>query len=93
MRRQTGPVQQWIDSIPSPIKSNFSMKNDNQGESSSKKPNISLASLTEPKDIPYSMRTKQLTMTVSAPINVPNTTSNNATGLPRYNKRHSTRNV
>ncbi|XP_043588975.1 uncharacterized protein LOC122570552 isoform X1 [Bombus pyrosoma] len=81
MRRQTGPVQQWIDSIPSPIKSNFSMKNDNQGESSSKKPNISLA-LTEPKDIPYSMRTKQLTMTVSAPINVPNTTSNNTTGLP-----------
>lgn len=70
------------------------MKNDNQGESSSKnlKPNISLA-LTEPKDIPYSMRAKQLTMTVSAPINVPNTTSNNTTGLPRYNKRHSTRNV
>ena len=38
--------------------------------------------LTEPKDIPYSMRAKQLTMTVSAPINVPNTTSNNTTGLP-----------
>ncbi|KOX74676.1 hypothetical protein WN51_13111, partial [Melipona quadrifasciata] len=76
MRRQTGPVQQWIDSIPSPMKSNFSMKNANQGESS-KKPNVSLA-LTEPKDIPYSMRTKeQLTMTMSAPINVPNTTSNN----------------
>ncbi|KAK1123225.1 hypothetical protein K0M31_008858 [Melipona bicolor] len=76
MRRQTGPVQQWIDSIPSPIKSNFSMKNENQGESS-KKPNVSLA-LTEPRDIPYSMRTKeQLTMTMSAPINVPNTTSNN----------------
>lgn len=85
MRRQTGPVQQWIDSIPSPIKSNFSMKNENQGESS-KKPNVSLAS-TEPKDIPYSMRTKeQLTMTMSAPINVPNITSNNIIGptLPRY---------
>ena len=83
MRRQTGPVQQWIDSIPSPIKSNFSMKNENQGESS-KIPNISLAS-TEPKDIPYSMRTKELTMTMSAPINVPNTT-NNTIGptLPRY---------
>lgn len=85
MKRQTGPVQQWIDSIPSPIKSNFSMKNEDQGKSS-KKPNILLAS-TEPKDIPYSMRTKeQLNMTMSVPINVPNTTSNNTIGptLPRY---------
>lgn len=82
MRRQTGPVQQWIDSIPSPIKTSFSMKNE-PGDKSMQKPNISLVP-TEPKDIPYSMDTKHLTMIVSAPINVPNTTAINTTGLARY---------
>ncbi|CAL7944089.1 unnamed protein product [Xylocopa violacea] len=80
MRRQTGPVQQWIDSIPSPIKSNFSVKNEHR-EESTKKCNVSLAS-TKPKDIPYSIGANQPLMTVSAPINVPNTAAVNTTGLP-----------
>ncbi|XP_034184368.2 ki-ras-induced actin-interacting protein-IP3R-interacting domain olf186-M isoform X1 [Osmia lignaria lignaria] len=81
MRRQNGPVQQWIDSIPSPIKSSFSIKNEHQRELT-EKPSISLLQ-TEPKDIPCFKGTKQPSMTVSAPINVPSTTStNNATGLP-----------
>lgn len=86
MRRQNGPVQQWIDSIPSPIKSSFSIKNEHQRELT-EKPSISLLQ-TEPKDIPCFKGTKQPSMTVSAPINVPSTTSTiNATGLPRYSMK------
>ncbi|CAK9802990.1 hypothetical protein ANTQUA_LOCUS3539 [Anthophora quadrimaculata] len=80
MRRQTGPVQQWIDSIPSPIKSSLSIKNEHQRELI-EKPSVSLTP-TEPKDIPCSMGTKQPIMTISAPINVPNATAIHTTGLP-----------
>lgn len=80
MRRQTGPVQQWIDSIPSPIKSNFAIKNEHQ-EDRAERAGGSLEP-TEPKDIPYPMGTKQPIMTISAPINVPTTTTINTAGLP-----------
>ncbi|KOC67959.1 hypothetical protein WH47_12289 [Habropoda laboriosa] len=80
MRRQTGPVQQWIDSIPSPIKSSLSIKNEHPRELI-EKPSVS-STPTEPKDIPYSIGTKQPIMTVSAPINVPNATAMHTTGLP-----------
>ncbi|XP_017886376.1 uncharacterized protein LOC108628747 isoform X2 [Ceratina calcarata] len=81
MRRQTGPVQQWIDSIPSPIKSNFAIKNEYQ-EDRTETAGGSLEP-TQPKDIPYPMGTKQPIMTISAPINVPTTTTINTPGLPR----------
>lgn len=82
MRRRTGPVQQWVDSIPSPIKTNLSVP-DEHNEVLTKKLVTPLTS-TEPKDILHPMGTKLPTMTVSAPINVPTTSTINTSGLPRY---------
>ncbi|XP_076173275.1 ki-ras-induced actin-interacting protein-IP3R-interacting domain olf186-M isoform X2 [Ptiloglossa arizonensis] len=80
MRRRTGPVQQWVDSIPSPIKTNLSVP-DEHNEVLTKKLVTPLTS-TEPKDILHPMGTKLPTMTVSAPINVPTTSTINTSGLP-----------
>ncbi|XP_076682711.1 ki-ras-induced actin-interacting protein-IP3R-interacting domain olf186-M isoform X2 [Andrena cerasifolii] len=80
MRRRTGPVQQWVDSIPSPIKSNLLITNEQQGTSADIV--VTPVTPTEPKDIPYSMGTKLPTMTVSAPIKVPNVPTINTPGLP-----------
>lgn len=82
MRRKTGPVQQWVDSLPSPAKSNLSMENQHQ-DGLLEKVTVSLPP-TGPKDIPYSMEVKSPTMTISAPINVPNTSIINTSAQPRY---------
>lgn len=82
MRRRTGPVQQWVDSIPSPIKSNLLITSEQQGTSADIV--VTPVTPTEPKDIPYSMGTKLPTMTVSAPIKVPNVPTINTPSLPRY---------
>nr|XP_033332703.1 uncharacterized protein LOC117224113 isoform X1 [Megalopta genalis] len=83
MRRRTGPVQQWVDSLPSPAKSNLSMASPCQDVPLE---TVTASSLTptEPKDIPYSVGIKSPTMTISAPINVPSTSTINTSGLPRY---------
>lgn len=86
MRRRTGPVQRWVDSIPSPIKSNLAIVNERQGASTEV---ATLVTPSEPKDIPFSMETKSATMTASAPINVPNVPVINTPGLPRYHLRKS----
>lgn len=80
MRRRAGPVQQWVDSIPSPAKSHLSSSSEQQKQAfeNSTMPITS----TEPKDIPVSMGTKPPTMTVSAPINVPNSPAVNTVGIP-----------
>nr|XP_031835192.1 uncharacterized protein LOC116428123 isoform X1 [Nomia melanderi]XP_031835193.1 uncharacterized protein LOC116428123 isoform X1 [Nomia melanderi] len=80
MRRKTGPVQQWVDSLPSPAKSNLSMENQHQ-DGPFGKVTVSLPP-TEPKDIPYSMEVKSPKMTISAPINVPNMSIINASAQP-----------
>ncbi|XP_053996842.1 protein ITPRID2 isoform X1 [Hylaeus anthracinus] len=83
MRRRNGPVQQWVDSIPSPIKSNMSLA-DEHHEVLTEIVDTPLMP-TEPKDIPHYLGTKLPTMTVSAPINVPTTSAINTTntsGLP-----------
>ncbi|XP_078037221.1 ki-ras-induced actin-interacting protein-IP3R-interacting domain olf186-M [Augochlora pura] len=81
MRRRTGPVQQWVDSLPSPVKSNLSMASPCQDVPLE---TVTASSLTptEPKDIPYFVGLKSPTMTISAPINVPSTSAINTSGLP-----------
>ncbi|XP_076657490.1 ki-ras-induced actin-interacting protein-IP3R-interacting domain olf186-M isoform X2 [Halictus rubicundus] len=81
MRRRTGPVQQWVDSLPLPAKSNLSMANPCQDVPLEP---VSASSMTptEPKDIPYPVGIKSPTMTISAPINVPNISKVNTSGLP-----------
>ncbi|XP_076238303.1 ki-ras-induced actin-interacting protein-IP3R-interacting domain olf186-M [Calliopsis andreniformis] len=80
MRRRTGPVQQWVDSIPSPMKSSLAITPDRQAALTEKA--ATPVTPTEPKDIPYSMGTKPPSMTVSAPINVPNVPTISTPGLP-----------
>ncbi|XP_072742966.1 uncharacterized protein Olf186-m isoform X2 [Anoplolepis gracilipes] len=76
MRRRTdGPVQQWIDSIPLPTKSDTT---DKCQECNSNKP----LTPTEPKNIPFPKDSKIPSMTVSAPINVPNSSTMNTPILP-----------
>ncbi|XP_014482163.1 PREDICTED: uncharacterized protein LOC106748287 isoform X2 [Dinoponera quadriceps] len=65
MRRRPGPVQQWIDSIPLPTKSDVAVASECHTPSDPLTP-------TEPKDIPFTKRSKPPNMTVSAPITVPN---------------------
>lgn len=78
MRRRTGgPVQQWIDSIPLSTKSETAVGSECR-ECSPSKPS------TEPKDIPSPKDPKPPSMTVSAPINVPNSAAMNTPTLPRY---------
>ncbi|XP_015587335.1 uncharacterized protein LOC107264021 isoform X2 [Cephus cinctus] len=81
MRRRTGPVQQWVDSIPSPAKSNV--------PDTAEQPDISSNSPTPPstpgcnKDIPFARDyIKHPSMTVSAPISVPNSPAITMTGVP-----------
>ncbi|XP_015173815.1 PREDICTED: uncharacterized protein LOC107065040 isoform X2 [Polistes dominula] len=77
MRRRNSPVQQWVDSIPSPLKSNLPVSID-------VKPSTS-ATPTPAKDIPLlkGNYSKLPTMTVSAPINVPSTPAiNNMSRIP-----------
>ncbi|KZC13695.1 hypothetical protein WN55_05248 [Dufourea novaeangliae] len=82
MRRRTSPVQQWVDSLPSPIKSNVSVASEPKECQDAQLEEVTTSLMTEPKEIPYSMETKSLTMTVSAPINVPNMSTINTSGLP-----------
>lgn len=77
-RRAGGPVQQWIDSIPSPTKSDST--NECQ-EHNSNKP----LTPTEPKNIPFPKTSKLPSMTISAPINVPTSSTMNTPILPRLN--------
>lgn len=82
-RRAGGPVQQWIDSIPSSARSeDVVIASENQEHSLSRE-HKSLTP-TEPKDIPFSKDLRPPSMTVSAPINVPNSPAMNTPILPRY---------
>ncbi|EFN65706.1 hypothetical protein EAG_10963 [Camponotus floridanus] len=74
-RRAGGPVQQWIDSIPLPTKSDST--NECQ-EHNSNKP----LTPTEPKNIPFPKASKLPSMTISAPINVPTSSTMNTPILP-----------
>ncbi|XP_018363333.1 PREDICTED: uncharacterized protein LOC108761359 isoform X1 [Trachymyrmex cornetzi] len=79
MRRHAGgPVQQWIDSIPSTAKSDIVIASECRERSPSHKP----LTPTEPKDIPFSKDLQSPSMTVSAPINVPNSAAMNTPVLP-----------
>ncbi|XP_070149714.1 uncharacterized protein Olf186-m isoform X1 [Polyergus mexicanus] len=80
-RRADGSVQQWIDSIPLPTKSDIT--NECQ-EHNLNKP----LTPTEPKDIPFPKGSKLPSMTVSAPINVPNTSTMNIPILPSSFPHH-----
>ncbi|XP_011882323.1 PREDICTED: uncharacterized protein LOC105570021 isoform X2 [Vollenhovia emeryi] len=77
-RRASGPVQQWIDSIPSSARSDVATASECQERSHERKPSTP----TEPKDIPFSKDLKPPSMTVSAPINVPNSPAMNTPVLP-----------
>lgn len=80
-RRAGGPVQQWIDSIPSSTKSDIANTSECQEHSEPSHERKPLTP-TEPKDIPFSKDLKSSSMTVSAPINVP--PAMNTPVLPRY---------
>ncbi|XP_029661771.1 uncharacterized protein LOC115234682 isoform X2 [Formica exsecta] len=80
-RRADGSVQQWIDSIPLPTKSDIT--NECQ-ERNSNKP----LTPTEPQDIPFPKGSKLPSMTVSAPINVPNSSTMNIPILPSSLPHH-----
>ncbi|XP_076284130.1 ki-ras-induced actin-interacting protein-IP3R-interacting domain olf186-M isoform X2 [Lasioglossum baleicum] len=80
MRRRTGPVQQWVDSLPSPAKSNLPMASPCQ-DVPLEPVTASSMTPTEPKDIPYPVGIKSPAMTISAPIHVPNTPTVNTSGL------------
>ncbi|XP_012226274.2 uncharacterized protein olf186-M isoform X2 [Linepithema humile] len=77
-RRAGGPVQQWIDSIPLSTKSEIAIGSECREHGPSKS-----LTLTEPKDIPFPKDPKPPSMTVSAPINVPNSAAMNTPTLPR----------
>ncbi|XP_032662973.1 uncharacterized protein LOC116840410 isoform X2 [Odontomachus brunneus] len=77
MRRRAGPVQQWIDSIPLPAKSDVAVARECQEYMPSKP-----LTPTEPKDIPFTKESKPPSMTVSAPINVPNSPAMSVPVLP-----------
>lgn len=74
-RRAGGPVQQWIDSIPSP-------KSDSINECQEHNSNKPLTP-TEPKNIPFPKTSKLPSMTISAPINVPTSSTMNTPIFPR----------
>lgn len=77
-RRTAGPVQQWIDSIPLSTKSEIAVASECREEEETPKS-------TGPKDIPFSKDSKLPSMTISAPINVPNSPAMSAPSmLPRY---------
>lgn len=80
-RHASGPVQQWIDSIPSSAKSDIVTASECQERPSNKH---KLLTPTEPKNIPFSKDLKPPSMTISAPINVPNSPAMNTPVLPRY---------
>ncbi|EFN85980.1 uncharacterized protein LOC105181887 isoform X2 [Harpegnathos saltator] len=77
MRRRTGPVQQWIDSIPLPTKSDVIVASECEEYMQSKP-----LTPTEPKDILLTKESRPPSMTVSAPINVPNSPAMNTPILP-----------
>ncbi|KYN03494.1 hypothetical protein ALC62_05621 [Cyphomyrmex costatus] len=79
-RRAGGPIQQWIDSIPSSAKSDVV----NASECRERIPSHEhkLLTPTEPKDIPFSKDLQSPSMTVSAPINIPNSPAMNTPILP-----------
>lgn len=79
MRRRAGPVQQWIDSIPLPAKSDVAVARECQEYIVPSKPSTP----TEPKDIPFTKESKPPSMTVSAPINVPSSPAMSVPVLPR----------
>lgn len=80
-RRAGGPVQQWIDSIPSSTKSEdvvIGSECQEHAPSHEHKP----LTPTEPKDIPFSKNLRPPSMTISAPIDVPNSPVMNTPILP-----------
>ncbi|KYQ51707.1 hypothetical protein ALC60_09195 [Trachymyrmex zeteki] len=79
-RRAGGPVQQWIDSIPSTSKSDIVIASECREHSPSYE--HKLLTPTEPKNIPLSKDLQSPSMTVSAPINVPNSAAMNTSVLP-----------
>lgn len=79
-RRTSGPVQQWIDSIPSSAKSDVASECQEHSLSHEQK----LSTPTEPKDIPFSKNLEPPSMTISAPTNVPKSLAMNTPILPRY---------
>lgn len=83
MRRRAGPVQQWIDSIPSPAKPDVAVASERQEYI----PGKSLTP-TEPKDIPFARKSKPPSMTISAPINVPNSPAMSTPILPSSLPHH-----
>lgn len=79
-RRAGGPVQQWIDSIPLSVKSEIAIAS----ECRETQHDLSKSSTpTEPKDIPLPKDPKHPSMTVSAPIDVPNSAAMNTPTHPR----------
>ncbi|XP_011686631.1 PREDICTED: uncharacterized protein LOC105449242 isoform X2 [Wasmannia auropunctata] len=77
-RRAGGPVQQWIDSIPPSARSDIVIASECRERSHGQKP----LTPTEPKEIPFSKDLQPPSMTVSAPINVPNSPAMNTPVLP-----------
>lgn len=82
-RRANGPVQQWIDSIPSSAKSDVVIANENSCQECGLSHDQKLSTPTEPKDIPFSKNLEPPSMTVSAPNNVPKSLAMNTPVLPR----------
>lgn len=82
-RRADGPVQQWIDSIPLLAKPDVTIASKCQ-EHNTSKPTTS----TEPKDIPFHKELKPPSMTVSAPVNVPNSPAMSTPILPSSLPHH-----
>lgn len=73
MRRRAGPVQQWVDSIPSPVK--LTANTDAELDENPTPPLTPLSS----KDSIFA----KPSMTVSAPISVPSSPVITMTGVPR----------
>lgn len=76
MRRHSGPIQQWIDSIPSPTKADIAIANDCQ-ELIMSRP----LTPTKPKDIPLP-KERELPSMIISPTSVPNSPVINV--FPRY---------
>lgn len=77
MRRSTGQVQQWVDSIPPSSKTNTvaSSKQPKNSTEDQSKPTSSTTSFVKYSNIPE--------MTVSAPVNIPVSSSIAMPGISR----------
>lgn len=79
-RHASGPVQQWVDSIPSSAKSDVVIASECQECNLSHEQSTP----TEPKNIPFSKNLEPPSMIVSAPNNVPKSLAMSTSALPRY---------